>query len=93
MFLPVFLSFENQKKKTISQQGKKKQTRENNKTHSEIFELCLIIKISHIIDGKGSQTYYGLDKLTNHLDQQMFLMNHINAIILSQSLKLYFQTI
>jgi hypothetical protein len=31
---------------------------------------------------------YGLDKLTTRLDQQMFLMNHMNAIILSQSLKL-----
>ena len=31
--------------------------------------------------------------MTTHLDQQLFLMNYVNAMMLPQSLKLYFQTI
>jgi hypothetical protein len=37
--------------------------------------------------------YERLGKLTTRLDQQIYLMNHIKSIKLSQSLKLYFQTI
>jgi hypothetical protein len=32
-----------------------KQTRENNKIHADILELCLIIKMSHI-NGKGLES-------------------------------------
>jgi hypothetical protein len=78
--------------------GENKQEK-SNKIHADNLELYLIIKMSHI-NGKGLEStnyfcipYWGLDKLTTHLDQQLFLINHINAIISSQSLKLYFQTI
>jgi hypothetical protein len=33
-----------------------KQTRENNKIHADILELCLIIKMSHI-NGKGLELH------------------------------------
>jgi hypothetical protein len=91
------VSFEN--KKNIPASNGEKQTRQNSKIYADILELCLIIIMSHI-NGKGLEStnqfyifYYELDKLITHLDQQMFLMNHINAIILPKSLKLYFQTI
>jgi hypothetical protein len=43
--------FKIRKKKLPTSMGEK-QTRENNKIHANILELCLINKMSHII-GKG----------------------------------------
>jgi hypothetical protein len=52
----VFICFESLKNpKTYHPSKGKKQTRENNKIHADILELCLIIKISHI-NGKGLES-------------------------------------
>jgi hypothetical protein len=52
MFLSVLRHLKIQK--PTSQQGIK-QTKENNKIHTDILELCLIIKMSYI-NGKGLES-------------------------------------
>jgi hypothetical protein len=58
----------------------------------------MIIKMSHMNGTCLESTtgfgifYERLHQLTTRLDQQIQLMNIINSITLSQSLKLYFQT-
>jgi hypothetical protein len=62
-------------------------------------ELCMIIKMSHMNGAWLESTngfdifYEELDKLTTRHDQQIYLMSHINYIKLSQTFKLYVQTI
>jgi hypothetical protein len=67
--------------------------REKNKQEKITKSMQIFLNMAFIY-GKGLEStnqfcisYKRIDKLTTHLDQQMFLMNHINAIILSQSIK------
>jgi hypothetical protein len=61
----------------------KKQTRENNNIHADILESKCHTSMAKDYNQPINFAYL---ILTTHLDQQMFLMNHINAIILPQSL-------
>jgi hypothetical protein len=77
MFFICFASFENPKTYQPARE-KNKQTRENNKIHADILELCLIIKMSHI-NGKGLSR---INKIILHiLLGKLCLMQKINILL------------